>query len=369
MTIRSGFFMSVNGDRKYAASFFAEYFASFIGNGVFPNPSTNLQVTQSMNMQTVVKTGKAWVNGYVLFNDDDYVIQHDVADGLLKRIDRVVVRWDNALRDLFIQCKKGTPSTSPVAPVLQRDVDGYEIALADIFINNGAVQITQANITDQRLNASLCGLVTQTVKTVDTTTLFNQYQSWISQEIKKYEVEMTQWTNQQKDAFYFWSNEQANEFETWKNEEKHDFYNWLVTEKEGFETWRENNQLAFDTWQMKEKHDFDAWVLDLEGILSGDVAGNLSLLIEKNETEITSHKEEKATKASYGHVMVGDGISVKDGVITADLENINSDLLNLAYQLKVSNLINDDSLKTVYIDTANDLIVEKGVLTNGKVCI
>ena len=48
---RSAFFNSINGDRRYKAEVFAEYFSSFIGNGVFPNPSTSLQVIANDDMQ------------------------------------------------------------------------------------------------------------------------------------------------------------------------------------------------------------------------------------------------------------------------------------------------------------------------------
>ena len=82
MTIRSGFFNSVNGDRKYDAKRFAEYFNSFIGNGVFPNPSDNLQVIANNDMTVTVKAGKAWINGYIMINDDDYILALDVADGV-----------------------------------------------------------------------------------------------------------------------------------------------------------------------------------------------------------------------------------------------------------------------------------------------
>ena len=56
--IRSSFFNSIGGDRKYDASKFAEYFNSFIGNGVFPNPSSNLQVMVNDDMTVTVKEGK-----------------------------------------------------------------------------------------------------------------------------------------------------------------------------------------------------------------------------------------------------------------------------------------------------------------------
>ena len=123
MAVKSGFFMSVNGDRRYDASFFAEYFSSFIGNGVFPNPSTNLQVVEGNNMQTVVKPGKEWINGYYVHNDSDFILQHDVADGVLKRIDWVVLQWNYLTRKIEIVLKKGVFASSPVAPALVRNTD------------------------------------------------------------------------------------------------------------------------------------------------------------------------------------------------------------------------------------------------------
>lgn len=112
MAVRSGFFNSVNGDRRYNAAFFAEYFASFIANGVFPNPSTNLQVIEGTNMTTIVKPGKGWINGYYIHNDSDQVLEHDIADGILKRIDRVVMRLNYKSRQIEIAIKKGTFSKS-----------------------------------------------------------------------------------------------------------------------------------------------------------------------------------------------------------------------------------------------------------------
>lgn len=175
MAIRSGFFNSVSGDRKYDAKRFAEYFASFIGNGVFPNPSDNLQVISNNNMTVTVRPGKAWINGYILVNDDDYILSIDVADGVLKRIDRIVARYDVANRGITLAVKKGIFASTPSAPALQRDEDIYELGIADILISNGAVSITQGNITDLRMNSTYCGIVTGVVDQIDATNLFAQY--------------------------------------------------------------------------------------------------------------------------------------------------------------------------------------------------
>lgn len=175
---KSSFFNSVSGDRKYKAEEWAEYFASFIANGVFPNPSTGLQVLADSGMAITIKTGKAWINGYFYYNTGDLSITLDTADGVLNRIDRVVVRLDLQEREISVSVKKGTYSATPTAPALQRDADAYELAIGDVLVGAGAVSITQANITDQRLNTTLCGLVVGTVGTLDTTAFSAQLNAW-----------------------------------------------------------------------------------------------------------------------------------------------------------------------------------------------
>ena len=164
-------------DRVYLAEDYARYFASFIGNGVFPNPSTGLQVTaDSASLNVILKPGKAWINGYFYENTDDLTLKVDVADGMLNRIDKVVLRLDFINREIKAYIKKGDFASSPVAPVIQRDTDIYEIALADIKINKGATSISQSSITDLRHNTELCGIVHGVVDQLDTTELFKGFE-------------------------------------------------------------------------------------------------------------------------------------------------------------------------------------------------
>jgi len=301
MMIRSGFFNSINGDRKYDASRFAEYFASFIGNGVFPNPSNNLQVLSNDDMTVTVKAGKAWINGYILINDDDYILTLDPADGVLNRIDRIVARYDTVDREIRLEVKKGTFASQPVAPTLQRDADAYELALADIYVAKGAVSITQANITDLRLNTELCGIVHGTVEQVDTTTLFNQYLTWLQEKKNQYDQDMLAWTTQKKSEFESWAEAQEQGFEAWRAQEEQSFYGWL-------------------------EH--------LQDILDENVAGNLLNLIDSHKTDrnnphgvtpeqigaetpagaqakVDNHAIQTATLSTLGHV--------KHAVLTATL--------------------------------------------------
>lgn len=177
---KSSFFNSVSGDRTYKAEDWADYFASFIGNGVFPVPSSNLQVVAGEGMTVTVKAGKAWINGYFYMNTADLTVALATADGVLNRIDRIVVRWDFTNRLISVAVKSSTASASPSAPALQRDADIYELCLADVTVGAGATSITGGYITDQRLNSTLCGVVAGVVDQIDTTEFNAQLQAWFA---------------------------------------------------------------------------------------------------------------------------------------------------------------------------------------------
>lgn len=165
MAIRSGFFNSVAGDRLYSASEFAEYFAAFIGTGVFPDPSTSLQIQAATGLQIKVKSGKAWIGGYILINDADY-LETLTADAVLNRIDRMVVRLHYNNRTMTIVRKVGSLASSPVAPGITRDSEMFELSLALISVPAGTTTITSGNITDTRSDSAVCGFVSSTITNI-----------------------------------------------------------------------------------------------------------------------------------------------------------------------------------------------------------
>lgn len=190
MAEKSSFFNSVSGDRKYKAEDWASYFGALIGNGVFPNPATNLQVVPGASGLTVtVHAGKAWINGYYYYNTDDLTLTLPTPDGAKKRIDRIVVRWSLSDRKISAQVKSGTAATNPSAAVLQRDSDVYELAIADVLVGVAATSITSASITDRRYDSTLCGVVTGTVQQIDTSAFAAQVQSFLDDS----EAEFSTW--------------------------------------------------------------------------------------------------------------------------------------------------------------------------------
>ena len=181
MAIESYFFNAVESDgvydRVYNSEDFCNYLDLLVGNGVFPNPSTNLQVRSANDgMGIVVGAGSGWINGHKMINTADLNLTLDASDVLLNRLDAVVFYVDHSTREMGITVKKGTPSNVPVAPALSRNNDRFEMLLATISVAKQVTQITNSMILDTR-GSSLCGYVQGLIQQVGTDTLFQQWQA------------------------------------------------------------------------------------------------------------------------------------------------------------------------------------------------
>lgn len=262
---RSSFFNSIGGDRRYKAEDWASYFASFIGNGYFPVPSTGLQVLAGDGMSIAIQPGRAWINGYFYTNEMEMVFPLETADGVLKRIDRVVIRWDLNARSITAQVKSSQPATNPVAPPLQRDADIWELCVADVFIRNGATAVSQADVTDQRLNPALCGVVAAVVNQIDTEGFNAQLQAWF----KEYRL--------LSGAEYTALVAYVNNIKQLSDKEF-----------EALKAW-------FENFKAQSTDDFNAWFNALQAILNENVAANLLSLIRGNTGKIEEEARERET--------------------------------------------------------------------------
>lgn len=163
---KSGFFNSSSGDRIYNATDFAAYFGSLVSNGIFYVNTTNLQVTPTTGMTVSIAAGSAWINGYRYENTEALNKTLTTANGSYPRIDRIVIRWSLLNRSITAVVLTGTAAATPTAPALTRSAEVYELCLAEILVPQAATSITTGNITDTRLNSSLCGTVNSLVTAV-----------------------------------------------------------------------------------------------------------------------------------------------------------------------------------------------------------
>lgn len=175
-------------DRVYNASSFANYFSSFIGNGVFAGKYNDLAVlpANTPGMTVRVLPGQAWINGYWYenSNDGDKVFTVQSAAGQYKnRYDAIVVRLDLNERKMSVELKRGTEAKTPVKQSPNRSGGIWELVLAYVLVEYGTSAITSALITDTRADNVLCGYAHGVVDQVSTTTIFNQLQAQTSKAV------------------------------------------------------------------------------------------------------------------------------------------------------------------------------------------
>lgn len=273
---RCGFFdanlVGEEYDRVYLAAQFAAYFASFIGNGVYAEHSNQLQVVAmpTPQMQVGVEKGQGWINGYWYENTDTMYLPIEVADGVLNRIDSIVLRLGFAERNMWLMVKKGTPAVNPIVPEVTRTADYYDLQLATISIPAGSIKITQAQIQDTRMNQDVCGWVTGVVKQLDTTTLFNQFETYFQEFKENNQADYEEWTEAQKQAWLSWVSGQETDFTDWTDEQKEEYETWYATH--------------IDQWQSN----FDTWFENIKGQLGEDAAGNLQNQIDEHEARLNN---------------------------------------------------------------------------------
>lgn len=142
---------------------------------------------ETPGMAVTVTDGTGWLtdaggNGVVWWNDTEkttgakLILNVDMADAVLDRIDRVIVEWKttNYVDLPEIKVLKGTASSTAEAPALTNNSTVRQISLAKVSVVAGITAITASMITDERLDPSVCGLVTDGLS-IDTTTINAQY--------------------------------------------------------------------------------------------------------------------------------------------------------------------------------------------------
>lgn len=162
-------------------------------SGVFgSNGNAAVSALETPGMAVIVSDGVGWMangngDGVVWWNDSEAVnaiklqLSIDSADGSLNRIDRIIVEWKttNYVDLPEIKVLKGATSSTAKAPALTNNSTVRQISLARIAVNAGVTAITDSMITDERLNTSVCGLVTDWVS-IDTSMMHSQFESLLT---------------------------------------------------------------------------------------------------------------------------------------------------------------------------------------------
>lgn len=240
MAVTSGFFNSLNHDRKYNAEQMSAIFDGIINDGVFMNIGTSFGVKALTGSQISVGVGRAWFNSAWVYNDAELPLTAELSELVLNRYDAVVIEIDHteAVRSGSIKIIKGTPSESPQYPTMVRTATVNQYPLAYILRKASVNDITQADITN-RVGTTDCPYITGILK------------------VQSIDNIVAQWEG---------------EWDTWKGQ----WDQWMTQWDQWFEGQKIETDLETSEYMTQMQAEFENWFNSLEVMLDGDVAANLA---------------------------------------------------------------------------------------------
>ena len=260
MSVSSGFFNSLNGDRKYNAAQMSAIFDGLIIDGVFASIGTAFAVKAAGGLTVNVGIGKAWFDHTWTVNDSILPMTAPEAEVLLDRIDAVVleVNGTESVRENTIKFVKGNPSSAPSRPTLTNEGNVHQYPLCYIYRKYGTAVINQADITPM-VGTESTPFVTGILQTISLDELLGKWQD-----------ELDRFTDARSQEVDDWIAQEESDFTAWFNKMKADL---------------QQEQTVLDQWIASEQADFLVWYNQMKDQLSGDVAGNLQLEINKEEVK------------------------------------------------------------------------------------
>lgn len=260
MSVSSGFFNSLNGDRKYNAAQMSAIFDGLIIDGVFASIGTAFAVKAAGGLTVNVGVGKAWFDHTWTVNDSILPMTAPEAEVLLDRIDAVVLEVNGmeSVRENTIKFVKGNPSSAPSRPTLTNEGNVHQYPLCYIYRKYGTAVINQADITPM-VGTESTPFVTGILQTVSLDELLGKWQD-----------ELDRFTDARSQEVDDWIAQEESDFTTWFDKMKADL---------------QQEQTVLDQWIASEQTDFLSWYNQMKDQLSGDVAGNLQLEIDKEEVK------------------------------------------------------------------------------------
>ena len=150
-------------DRAVGSDVLRSILSNYYTNGVFGignNNSFKVVASNGGGMALAVQPGACIINGATAYNKEEtrVILSNGEAQ---PRIDLIVLRLDDnkAQRSIRVEIVKGTPQSQPVKPTPVREGAVYDLVLANVMVRANVSTITNADITDSRLDKNACGFV------------------------------------------------------------------------------------------------------------------------------------------------------------------------------------------------------------------
>ncbi len=169
----------------------AESIGAFAGTrsrGVFAAEDC-FRVSPAGGFKLRMTGGLAWLKkdrywGVALLETADTTVTVDVGSGQLPRYVAVALLLDKTANKPRMELRYGEYAASPQKPQPRRDAYFDEIIVATVLQRAGAVEITAGDITDERTNETMCGLMRDAVERLPldglTDQMRSEFDSWFA---------------------------------------------------------------------------------------------------------------------------------------------------------------------------------------------
>lgn len=281
MSVTSGFFNSLNSDRRYNAEQMSAIFNGIIKDGIFASIGTAFTVSADAGFTVNIGIGRAWFDSIWVYNDAILPLTFDESEIVLDRIDAVVIEINKTeeVRAGSIKIIKGSPATFPSRPTLTKNAYVTQYPLAYVDVKAGRSSITQSMITSM-IGTSDCPYITGILQVQNIDNIVAQWQAqwaeWYKNQTEMGNIQLDQMT----DAWDQW-------------------FSSATTE----------NENEIDNWTSSMKAQILAWFDTIQDLLEPDVAANLAAKLLELQEILTTLAQ---TKAMYQPLQASDGGEIQD---------------------------------------------------------
>lgn len=162
----------------------AELFHVTRRSGISSHLDFPITVTGNSNVVTIGE-GVAWIHntkysGKVTASKTSTELSMPMPDAYNDRVDAIAIRFNAQQNITTLEVVEGTPSLWATPPVPTRTSTIYELFLYTVLRPAGVAEVSASNVTDVRLNADVCGIMADSVTSVDTTAIQSQVESLIA---------------------------------------------------------------------------------------------------------------------------------------------------------------------------------------------
>ena len=122
----------------------------------------NFAASVTGNREITISPGLAWIRndsfaGKSICSNTSVALNIEVADGILPRMDRIVLRFDKTKNATEFVVLKGEYSSAPVPPPITRDALVYDLGLYTVLVPAASVTIAESHVANTMSDRTVCG--------------------------------------------------------------------------------------------------------------------------------------------------------------------------------------------------------------------